>query len=236
MPTGLAGPVEFTANVNGETVRKVVDAGDIHQGLVPAASESVVELNGSWKFMPDPAAGFERPEFDDSSWKPIQVPSHWAMAGFTAEKDGGYRTHVNLPSNWQGRRIRIAFDAVYSGAEVWWNGRRVGSHLGGATPFQLDVSAAAKPGENVLAVRVAQETIASRLDHMSMYADFPLAGFMRRAYVFSVPALHVQRQQSHAEFDSEYKNAELVTELSVVNESASSIASAGATDADAGRP
>jgi beta-galactosidase len=228
MPSGLAGPVEFIATVNGETVRKTVDAGDIHQGLVPAASESLIELNGTWKFMPDPPAGFERPELDDTSWKPIQVPSHWAMAGFTAGKDGGYRRHVNLPSNWQGRRIRIAFDAVYSGAEVWWNGRRVGSHLGGATPFQLDVSAAAKTGDNVIAVRVAQETIASRMDHMSMYADFPLAGIMRRVYVFSVPALHVQRQQSHAEFDSEYKNAELVTELSVANESASSIAGASA--------
>ena len=92
------------------------------------------------------------------------------------------------PANWQGRRIRIAFDAVYSGAEVWWNGRRVGSHLGGATPFQLDVTAAAKTGDNVIAVRVAQETIASRMDHMSMYADFPLAGIMRRAYVFSIAA------------------------------------------------
>ena len=226
MPTGLAGPVELIATVNGETVRRTVDAGDIHQGLVPAASESLIELNGTWKFMPDPAAGFERPELEDSSWKTIQVPAHWVMAGFTAEKDGGYRRHVNLPSNWQGRRIRIAFDAVYSGAEVWWNGRRVGSHLGGATPFQLDVSAAARTGDNVIAVRVAQETIASRMDHMSMYADFPLAGIMRRAYVFSVPELHVQRQQSHAEFDSEYKNAELVTELSIVNESAGSIAGA----------
>jgi beta-galactosidase len=55
---------------------------------------------------------------------------------------------------------------------------------------------------------------------MSMYADFPLAGIMRRVRVFSIPALHIQRQQSHAEFDSEYKNASLITELSVANESA----------------
>ena len=180
MPTGLAGPVEFTASANGETVRKLVDAGDIHQGLVPASIDAMLELNGTWKFMPDPPAGFERAGFDDASWKPIEVPSHWVMAGFTAEKDGGYRKHVNLPAGWQGRRIRIAFDGVYSGAEVWWNGHRVGSHLGGATPFQLDITAVAQPGDNLVAVRVTQETIASRLDHMSMYADFSLAGIFRR--------------------------------------------------------
>ncbi|HEX4488159.1 MAG TPA: glycoside hydrolase family 2 TIM barrel-domain containing protein [Terriglobales bacterium] len=220
MPTGLAGPVEFSASANGETIRKVVDAGDIQQGLVPSSNESTLELNGTWKFLPDPPAGFERPGLDDSAWKAIEVPSHWVMAGFNPEKDGGYRRHVTIPSDWQGRRIRIAFDAVYSGAEVWWNGHRVGSHLGGATPFQLDVTSAAQPGDNVVALRVTEDTIASQMDHMSMYADFPLAGIMRRVRVFSVPSLHVQRQQSHAEFDSAYQNADLVTELSIANESA----------------
>ena len=59
-----------------------------------------------------------------------------------------------------------------------------------------------------------------------MYADFSLAGIFRRAHVFSIPAVHVQREQVHAEFDSEHKNADLVTEVSVENESASALAGA----------
>ena len=226
LPTGIAGPVEFTANANGEVIRKVVDASDIHQGLAPLSSDGAVELNGSWKFLADPAAGFEAVGVDDSAWKSIEVPSHWVMSGFSVEKNAGYRRHVTLPTNWQERRIRVAFDAVYSGAEVWWNGHRVGSHLGGATPFQLDITAAARPGDNVIAVRVTKETIASEMDHMSMYADFSLAGIFRRAYVFALPAVHVQREQSHAEFDAAFQNAELVTEISVANESANPLSGA----------
>lgn len=229
MPVGLEGPVEFTAVANGETVRRVVDAGDIHEGLVPTpAGDSTLELDGKWRFMPDPPTGFVAPKFDDSSWGEIDVPAHWVMQGYQSEKgQGGYRHHLDIPATWNGRRIRIAFDGVYSGCEVWWNGRRVGSHMGGATPFQLDVTDAATPGvDNVIAVRVQQDTQASSMDHMSMYADFPLAGIFRRARVFSFPAVHVQREQSHAEFDSDRKAADLLTEISLENESASAISAA----------
>ena len=229
MPVGLAGPIEFTAVAAGETIRKVVDAGDIHEGLVPTpAPDSTVELDGKWRFMPDPPTGFEQAKFQDASWGEIDVPAHWVMQGFKAEKgQGGYRRHVQIPADWRGRRIRIAFDGVYSGAEVWWNGHRVGSHMGGATPFQLDVTDAAIPGgDNVIAVRVSEETEASKMDHMSMYADFPLAGIFRRARVFAVPTVHVQREQSHAEFDTEHKDADLVTEISVENESGASLSGA----------
>jgi hypothetical protein len=229
MPVGLAGAVEFTAVAGGETIRKAVDAGDLQEGLVPTpAPDTTVELDGKWRFMPDPPAGFEQAKFEDSSWSEIDVPAHWVMQGFQAEKgQGGYRRHVQIPSAWRGQRMRIAFDGVYSGAEVWWNGRRVGSHMGGATPFQLDVTEAASPGaDNVVAVRVSQETQASKMDHMSMYADFPLAGIFRRARIFAVPLVHVQREQSHAEFDSEHKSADLVTEVSVANESGAALSGA----------
>src|ERR1700693_3972400 len=54
-----------------------------------------------------------------------------------------------------------------------------------------------------------------------MYADFSLAGIFRSAYVFSVPSIHLGRVQSHTQFDSAYKNPVLVTNITVVNESAS---------------
>lgn len=228
LPVGLTGGVDFSASAQGEMVHKVVDVGDIQGALVPdPGSEFDLELNGTWSFQPDPAKGFEQPGFNDSSWKTIDVPSHWVMQGFRSEQGyGGYRKHVRIPENWRGRQVRIAFDGVYSGAEVWWNGRRIGSHLGGATPFQLEVPPAEPGADNVIAVLVKEQTTASDMDHMSMYADFPLAGIFRRARVFSVPPVHVQRQQSRAEFDSEYRDADLVTELSVVNESSSNVSGA----------
>ena len=229
MPVGLSGSVEFTATANGETVRKTVEVGDMQEGLVPTPTgDASLELDGKWRFMPDPPQGFEQAKFNDSAWGEIDVPAHWVMQGYNAEKgEGGYRRHLNIPASWKGRRIRIAFDGVYSGCQVWWNGHRVGSHMGGATPFQLDVTEAANiGGDNVIAVRVQQDTQASHMDHMSMYADFSLAGIYRRARVFSFPAVHVQREQSHAEFESDRKNADLVTEVSLENQSGSAMSGA----------
>ena len=227
LPVGVTGAVEFSAIVAGELVKKQVDVGDVQLGLVPeASSEFTLELNGTWSFQPDPPKGFEQPSFNDSSWKPIDVPSHWVMQGFRSEQGyGGYRKHVRIPESWRGRLVRIAFDGVYSGAEVWWNGRRIGSHTGGATPFQLE-ALAAEPGDNVVAVLVEEHTIAGDMDHMSMYADFSLAGIFRRVHLFSVPALHVEREQSHAEFDEHYRDADLVTQVSIVNQSPSSLSGA----------
>jgi beta-galactosidase len=228
LPVGLTGPVDFSASTQGESIHKVVDVGDIQRGLVPApGSEFNLELNGAWSFQPDPPKGFELPGYNDSSWKTIDVPSHWVMHGFHSEQGyGGYRKHIRIPDSWRGRQVRIAFDGVYSGAEAWWNGHRIGSHLGGATPFQLEAPAAEPGSDNVIAVLVKEQTVASDMDHMSMYADFSLGGIFRRARVFSVPPLHIQRQQSHEEFDGEFRDADLITELSVVNESGSSVTGA----------
>src|SRR5439155_26702053 len=52
------------------------------------------------------------------------------------------------------RRILFEFDGVFQQAEVFVNGVCVGEHRGGYTGFCLDISAAVRAGENVLAVRV----------------------------------------------------------------------------------
>ena len=56
-------------------------------------------------------------------------------------------------------RALLRFGAVDYLAEVWLNGRPVGGHEGGETPFTLDVTNALRPAEkNLLAVRVLNPT------------------------------------------------------------------------------
>jgi beta-galactosidase len=45
-----------------------------------------IGLNGRWRFrlaagLSDLSRGFERPEFDDSGWAELEVPSCWQLAG-----------------------------------------------------------------------------------------------------------------------------------------------------------
>jgi beta-galactosidase len=225
LPLGSEGTVEIVATApgalkEGSIARLRLDAGDFQYGLTPRSYGAPVEsLNGRWRFRSDPPEEFWKPDFDDSGWAVISVPSHWEMQGFQSlDGRGGYRKRFIAPPG-KGR-LKLRFDGVYSGAEVWVNGRRVAYHEGGATPFEADITEAAKPGENVLVVSVSEHTRTSdELDKMSLYADFPLAGIMRSAYLFRVADAHIGALALTTRFDAEYRDAELRGRVAVLNES-----------------
>jgi hypothetical protein len=218
-PSGLRGLIQIDAQIGTEGIRSEIDAADIPLCLTPASDlENPIDLNGTWKFATNPPKTFYRSEFDDAAWKTIETPSHWVMQGFLADGTGGYRRYIQVPTRWMGQRIKIRFEGVYSGSEVWLNATRVGWHEGGFTPFEVDVTEAAKGGANLLALRVIEATRSSSLDKMSFYADFPLAGVFRKAYVFPVPALHIERFHVATLFDESFQNAVLRIDLRIVNE------------------
>ena len=61
-----------------------------------------------------------------------------------------YRRFFSAPV---GERLVLHFGAVDYAARVWVNGTEVGSHVGGHTPFQVDVTHVLVPGEQVVVVR-----------------------------------------------------------------------------------
>jgi hypothetical protein len=223
MPVGLDGDVTATAKLtSGDSPQRTVQGGDLTPGLsLPDDTASALDLDEVWRFKPDPDPAFYKADFSDADWKDLKVPSHWMMEGFDSNTGtGGYRRHVQIPASFRGRRIKLVFDGVYSGAEVWLNGERVGSHEGGFSPFELDVTRAAHiGGDNLLAVLVREKTLSSHLDNMSYYANFPLTGVFRPARLLSLPETHVRRLHVQTVFDSNYRNSTLVVDLSMENES-----------------
>jgi hypothetical protein len=205
MPVGLDGNVTATAKLpSGDSPRQTLQAGDLTPGLsLPDDGAGAIDLDGVWRFKPDPDPVFYKTDFSDADWKNIKVPSHWIMEGFDSNTGtGGYRRHLQIPTNFRGRRIKLIFDGVYSGAEVWLNGQRVGSHEGGFSPFELDVTSASHVGgDNLLALLVREKTLSSHLDNMSYYANFPLTGIFRPVRLLSLPETHVRRLHVHTVFD-----------------------------------
>ena len=63
-----------------------------------------------------------------------------------------------LPGLQQGKRTLLNFEAVDYTATVWVNGRQIGSHTGGFTPFAFDITPALKAEGNELIVRVDDAT------------------------------------------------------------------------------
>ncbi|MEW4565584.1 sugar-binding domain-containing protein [Bremerella sp. JC770] len=63
----------------------------------------------------------------------------------------------------EGERTLLNFEAVDYACRVYVNDVEVGSHIGGSTPFSVDITKAAKPGQNDIIVRVEDKTGGSQL-------------------------------------------------------------------------
>jgi len=139
-------------------------------------------FDSDWLFHRGGALGADSPDFDDSVWRPIELPHDWSIenlpgtnspyhrdaisqinGGFTTGGTGWYRKHFTVPSIQKGKCIIIQFDGIYMNSEVWINGTSLGSHPYGYSSFWFDLSKYIKYGEeNILAVKVRNEGENSR--------------------------------------------------------------------------
>ncbi|MEY4489971.1 MAG: hypothetical protein RIQ79_2479 [Verrucomicrobiota bacterium] len=120
----------------------------------PTAGEAVLSLNGPWRFsIADPATAAEKP----ATWTELMVPGNWDTdPRFSTHKGPAwYQRDFTVPADWASdARLRLCFDAVYHDAEVTLNGRVLGTHVGGYTPFEFDVTdAVRRDAPNTVTVR-----------------------------------------------------------------------------------
>lgn len=106
-----------------------------------------VDLSGSgWTFEPTLAV---KPV-------PVSVPHSWPVMAEYRNYLGvaTYERDFDAPSVSPGQVVRLHFGAVYVHASVWLNGHHLGTHDGGYTPFEFEVTGLLKPGRNHLLVEV----------------------------------------------------------------------------------
>ena len=187
---------------------------------VPGIYRTALSLNGVWKFNPAPAGRFWETTTDDD-WKPIVVPGQWSMQGFRVDsaRYAGYQTVFTLPADWAGQPVRLRFDGVSSESTVYVNGRKAGSHLGGMTAFELDITDLLVPGKNRLALQVKNESLADMLGSLTQYAAHQLGGITRKVTLFTVPATYVSDLRIVTDLDDRYRDATLKVFVAVKNAS-----------------
>lgn len=180
-----------------------------------------VNLNGNWLFDADPNVSFwESPKEVDC--KQIQVPGEWVMQGFEVAKGekAGYYRQFEIPTNWKGQRIKFRSNGIFSESIVFINGKKVGKHIGGFTPFELDVTDFIRFGAmNKITIAVRSESLADSLASASKYAVHPLGGITRDIFLFAVPVINISSFHVSTDFDESYVDAVLATELQLSNES-----------------
>lgn len=109
--------------------------------------ERKLSLNGLWRFrtLKNPLAEKNLVLLDSMNakdWDSLVVPGNWDIENEYATYRGlaVYRKTVKLPDEWKEGVVRIRFEAVNETARVYMNGHYVGSHRGGYTPFEFNVS------------------------------------------------------------------------------------------------
>lgn len=190
--------------------------------LQAAKGELRHSLNGQWQFTTNAVAVSAA----DAKWDTITVPGNWDVlpAYATYIGKGWYQRTFTVPAVWKDKRIRLKFDAVYEGAEVWLNGKSLGTHRGGYTPFEFDVTKHLRAGENTLTV-CADNTFRRG-------AWWAWGGISRDVTLIANEDTRIVRQHIRSEPDLKVGTAKIFVEYRIANagDSAHEVAIASSID------
>lgn len=116
------------------------------------AAREVKTINAGWQFrLGDDGMA-------DEGWLSVGLPHSFSLPYFMS-KDfyvgyGWYRKTVKLTKKDIAQYVALEFDGVFQEAEVFVNGKKTGSHVGGYTGFEIAITPYAIVGDNEIKVRV----------------------------------------------------------------------------------
>ena len=151
--------IQSSADVR-ETGGTVSTAGFEPRGWYPATMPStVLSTLVADQVYPDPYFGMNLRSIPGTSYRVSANFSNIAMPPDSPFRHSWwYRTKFDLPAAYRGKTVWLGFDGINFRANIWVNGRQIADakQMAGAwRVWQLDITAAARPGEsNVLAVEV----------------------------------------------------------------------------------
>jgi beta-galactosidase len=116
-------------------------------GTASTGVTSPGNFNADWdfhRFDTRPAKGFRVTDVPDSEWEKVTLP-HTArieprIVNDQWQGDAVYRKRFAANESWRGKRVWLRFEAAMNKADVWFNGKRVTTHLGGYLPFVVDLT------------------------------------------------------------------------------------------------
>lgn len=129
---------------------------------VLVAKSQVTTLDGTWHFILDPfnvgeRVGFQTIQADLSKWEKVSVPHCFNDDEKFKFYTGNtwYTRKFQLNELEQGKKCFVRFEAVFYKSTVYINGKQVGMHEGGYTPFEFDITELlVANSQNVITVKV----------------------------------------------------------------------------------
>lgn len=97
------------------------------------SAREVYTLNNGWRFFYGDAVSSDLA-------RQVTLPHVWNTNGAQDQTLGNYMRSLDIPSEWQGRRIFIRFYGAASVADLSVNSRYVGTHRGAGTAFTFEIT------------------------------------------------------------------------------------------------
>ena len=173
---------------------------------------------------------FAKAGFDDSKWRPLNLPHDWAVElPFVRDQElnshgykplgrrypetsvGWYRREFEIPASDAGRRITVDFDGAFRDVLVFVNGCFVGRNNNGYAPFRFDLTD--------FLIYGAKNYIVARVD--ASFGDgwfYEGAGIYRHVWLTKTDALHLGPWESTVRSELKGNSATLTLGTVVVNE------------------
>lgn len=190
--------------------------------ITNTAARQSVSLNGKWQYIVDPyETGFydyrfkERAENDREAYWNSDIPDNKLD-----RKEHGYisKYSINVPGDWNSQdpkflyyegtvwyqksfdfkkknpsdKLFLYFGAVNYRADVYLNGKKLGSHKGGFTPFNFEIpDSVLKEKSNFLVVKVDNKRFANEIPTLN--TDWwNYGGITRDVLLISVPKTYIR--------------------------------------------
>ena len=118
-------------------------------------------LNDDWLFTEQFEDSLAAPEYPENTLQPVRLPHTCKETPFhyfdesLYQMVSGYRRHLQIPADWQGKQILLTFEGAAHDSTVFCNGKKVGEHHCGYTAFTVDLTDNVLYGQdNLLCVRL----------------------------------------------------------------------------------
>jgi beta-galactosidase len=132
-------------------------------------SRTIQSFDSAWKFLKGDTNDAEQTDFDDASWRSLNVPHDWSIegpydrnnttgrgGGYLPDGIGWYRKTFSLGEEDVKKQVFIEFEGIMANSDVWINGFHLGKRPSGYSTLEYELTGHlnfGKDKKNVIAVR-----------------------------------------------------------------------------------
>jgi len=188
---------------------------------------SVQSLDGFWEMLLDPVG------FGETNGK-YQLREVENANFYTDRKILNYRL-VSVPGTWtqlpdmkwyreiawyfkrfdwqktEGQRVFVRFEGVNYHSKVWLNGAMLGTHEGGYTPFEFEITDSIRAGSNYLAVKVSPVPGPDSTIPIIGWCCHP--GIIRSVSLITTPPIRLVSVRLVSALDEQNRNCEIAVDI-----------------------